>query len=109
MHVRDDEEEFSLSQPVTASVLLSLHRLVLEEEFLLRPPVAVPPEEVEVPVVQGPSVMVPPEEEEFLAPAVPVSQGPLSRSRQRKRRSQLPPMSWYRRKEEDALSLYWPW
>jgi hypothetical protein len=76
MHVRDDEEEFSLSQPVTASVLLSLHRLVLEEEFLLGPPVAVPPEEVEVPVVQGPSVMVPPEEEEFLAPAVPVSQGP---------------------------------
>jgi hypothetical protein len=45
------------------------------------------PKEEEVPVPQGPSVMVPPkeevptEEEEFPAPAIVVSQGPLSRSR----------------------------
>jgi hypothetical protein len=52
-HIRDDEEEVSLSQPVT---------------------ITVPPEKEEVPVLQGLSVA--PEEEEFPAPAVMPPHGP---------------------------------
>jgi hypothetical protein len=90
-HVRDDEEEVpttkhmhiveeevSLSQPITTAVPLGLHWFLLEEEFPPGPPIAVPPEDEEVPVLQGPSIVilpeeeVPPEEEEFPAPAVTV-------------------------------------
>jgi hypothetical protein len=110
-HVRDDEEEVpiekcmhgeeeevSLSQPITATVPSEeedvpvpqgLCPLPLGEEdvpvLLDHRPVAVPPEE-EVP--QGSPVMVPLEEEEVPAP---------------------PPLSRSRRKEGDTLSLYCPW
>jgi hypothetical protein len=69
-HIMYDEEEVRNAKRM---------RIVEEEVSLSQPKTAtVPPEEEEVPVLQGPSVVVPleeevpPEEEEFLAPAVVV-------------------------------------
>jgi hypothetical protein len=90
-HMRVVEEEVSLSQPET---------------------IEVPPEEEEVPVLQGPAVTiplgeeVPPEEEEVIAPP-PRSwsrhRAPLSWSHRRKK-SRRAPLSWFDQKEGDALS-----
>jgi hypothetical protein len=79
-HVRDDEEE----DPNVK------HMRVVEEEVSLLQPitVAVPPEEGEVPVLQGPSIA---RRKRSSQPRYRGHAGPsLSQSRQRKRRSQQP-------------------
>jgi hypothetical protein len=92
-HIRDNEEEVPNAKHMRVAErrscchipsLLQSRRAStrLEEEFLLGPPVTVPPEEDEVPILQGPSVVVSPkeevlpEEEEFPTPAVTVPHGP---------------------------------
>jgi hypothetical protein len=92
-HIRDNEEEVPNAKHMRVAErrscchipsLLQSRRAStrLEEEFLLGPPVTVPPEEDEVPILQGPSVAVPPkeevlpEEEEFRTSAVTVPHGP---------------------------------
>jgi hypothetical protein len=88
------EEVISLSQPDTA---------------------AVPPEEEEVPVPQGPSVVISPEEEvtpkeeEFPAPAVVIPQRHPITVPPEEEEVPTAPLSWSRWKEGDALSLYRPW
>jgi hypothetical protein len=80
-HVRDDEEEVPNVK----------HMRVVEEEVSLLQPitVAVPPEEGEVPVPQGPSIA---RRKRSSQPRYRGHAGPsLSQSRQRKRRSQQPP------------------
>jgi hypothetical protein len=92
MHV--GEEEVSLSQLITAVVLL---------------------EEEEVPVPQGPTVAVPSEEVEVPAPPVTVlpeeevSHGPYHDPTGGRGGPSLPPLSWSHRKEGGALSRYRPW
>jgi hypothetical protein len=109
-HVRDDEEEVpiakcmhgeeeevSLSQPITTMV-------PSEEEDVPVPqglcPLPLEEEDVPVPLDHRP-VAVPPEEE---VPQGSPYHGPVGG-----RGVPCPPLSWSHRKEGDALSLYRPW